>query len=117
MTTFNLVPARTLSADEITLVVEGPCDVAGTEGAAFGGESKKVLLALITLRANNARSAVALAGEDVTGGVEGALRVAVAVLAPLPAADVPVPVSARIAILSNNVGFAFALAGVGVTDW
>jgi hypothetical protein len=47
--TFNLVPAGTLSADEITLVVEGPCDVAGTEGAAFGGESKEVLLAFITL--------------------------------------------------------------------
>ena len=116
LATLNLVPARTLSADKITLVAGGACDVAGTEGAAFGGESIVVLLALVTLRADNARSAEALAGEDVTGGVEGALGVAVAILAAFPAADIPESVTTGVAVLPNDVGLALAFARVGVAD-
>ena len=94
----------------------GPCYVAGTEGAAFRGEPIVVLLALITLRANNSRSAEALASEDVTCGVEGALCVAVAVLATFPAADVPEPVTAGVTVLPDHVGLALAFARVGVAD-
>ena len=75
-----------------------------------------VLLALITLCTDNAGSAEALASEDVTGGVEGALCVAVAVLATLPAADVPEPVTAGVTVLPDNVGLALTLARVGVAD-
>jgi len=71
---------------------------------------------LITLRANNARSAVALAGEDVTGGVEGALGVAVAVLAAFPTEDVPESVTTGVAVLPNNVGLALTFARVGIAD-
>jgi len=97
-------------------VAGGPSYVAGTEGAAFRGEAIVVLLALITLCTNNAGSAEALASEDVTGGVEGALCVAVAVLTTFPAADVPEPVTAGVTVLPDNVGLALALARVGVAD-
>ena len=116
LATLNLVPARTLSGDKITLVAGGPSDVAVSEAAAFRGETVVVHLALITLGTDDALTAFALAGEDIAGGALGALRVAAAILASISAADVPETVATCVTVLSDNVGFALAFSGVGVAD-
>jgi hypothetical protein len=109
MLALNVVITRTLSV-LVTLEALRPARVALALFTTVIRESILIRLALVASQPGHASLAVALSRVGVTRRIETTDRVAVAVLAPIARHNVPESVFAFVALASDHIGLALAVA-------